>query len=131
MSAQQHNAFVEHFKLVFFVDAQEHPIRAEVTPKAMIQCFDADMTPRSFLEIYERQQNLLHRAALAKAGATDATIVLDTEDLDALTVQQQPEGLATPISLRAVTGGGKPYRRDRHAPAASAQDMRFATQIGA
>lgn len=132
MHAQQHNAFVEHFKLVFFVDAQKQPIRAEVTPRAMVQCFDAEMTPRSFLEIYERQQKLLHTAALAKAGTPEATIVLDTEDLDVLPLkEQQPQALSAPISLRAVVGVGNSYRRDRFAPAAAAQDARFATQIGA
>lgn len=130
MSAQ-HTAFVEHFKLVFFVGAQENPIRAEVTPKAMIQRFDADMTPQSFLDIYQRQQGFLHSAALAKATSAEAVVVLDTEDLDAMALQQQPEGMSAPITLRPITAAGKTYRSGRFAPTSAAQDARFATQIGA
>lgn len=131
MSAQQ-TAFVEHFKLVFFVGSQENPIRAEVTPKAMVQRFAADMTPQSFLDVYRRQQDFLHDAALAKATSTEATIVLDTEDLDALALhEQQPDAASAPITLRPIAGAGKSYRRDRFASASPVQDARFAAQIGA
>jgi sulfur relay (sulfurtransferase) DsrF/TusC family protein len=131
MSAQHNNAFVEHFKLVFFVGNQESPIRAEVTPKAMIQRFNAEMTPRSFLDVYRRQQDFLHSAALAKATSSEATVVLDTEDLDALALkEQQPEAPSAPITLRPASGTGKSYRR-AFAQAPAAQDVRFATQIGA
>lgn len=131
MSAQ-HSAFVEHFKLVFFVGAQDNPIRAEVTPKAMVQRFDAEMTPQSFLNVYQRQQDLLHSAALAKATSAEATVVLDTEDLDVLNLQQQqPEAMSAPISLRPISGAGKCYRPGRFAPTSAARDARFATQVGA
>jgi len=131
MSAQ-HTAFVEHFKLVFFVGTQDNPIRAEVTPKAMIQRFDADMTPRSFLDVYQRQQDFLHSAALAKATSSEATIVLDTEDLNALALkEQQPGAMSAPITLRPISGASQPYRRERFASSSAVQDARFATQIGA
>src|SRR5690606_40927436 len=109
----EHRAFVEHFKLIFFVNAYDAIVRVEITPKAMIQCFDAEMTPQSFLQIYRDRQAMLQGAALLKASPDDACILLDTDDIDTFNLQQQSTNtLNTPITLRPGMRATTPSRRD-------------------
>lgn len=131
MTTQRH-PFVEHFKLVFFLETPGNPVRVEVTPRAMVQCFDAHMTPKSLLDAYYRHQAFLHDAASSRAAGADAPVVLDTEDLDAHTLSQQDrESLNASISLKSASRSAVFGRRDSYMTSVSHQDARLAARAAA